>query len=45
MCKTSRTAGRITAGSFIMDTAGEVVMDVATVPAAPDIDDSESAVV
>lgn len=29
-----RTAGRITAGSYIMDTAGEVVMDVALVPAA-----------
>ena len=31
-----RTAGRITAGSFIMDTAGEEVMDVALVPAAPE---------
>lgn len=31
-----RTAGRITAGSYIMDTAGEVVMDVALVPAAPE---------
>lgn len=30
-----RTAGRITAGSYIMDTAGEFVMDVALVPAAP----------
>lgn len=34
-----RTAGRITAGSYIMDTAGEVVMDVALVPAAPEAAD------
>lgn len=39
-----RTAGRITAGSYIMDTAGEVVMDVALVPAAPE-SDSDDAVV
>ena len=37
-----RTAGRITAGSYIMDTAGEVVMDVALVPAAPEAADDAS---
>ena len=36
--KDIRQTGRITAGSYIMDTAGEIVMDVALVPAAPEDD-------
>lgn len=34
--KDIRVSGRITAGSFIMDTAGEPLMDVTTVPFVPD---------
>lgn len=34
-----RISGRITAGSFIMDVAGEPLMDVTTVPGTPDEED------
>jgi DNA gyrase subunit A len=33
-----RISGRITAGSFVMDTAGEPLMDVTSVPGTPDED-------